>query len=377
MNPAEQQASFLRAWARELHREHESICWRYGIELAKPMIEISGSSARWGSWDPESRTIRISEALIRKHSWDTTLNVFKHETAHQIVTELFDSGEAHGPLFERACGMIGVPGPFRKAAGDEPHGVEQAADCGTGPENIRMLEKVGKLLSLAGSGNEHEALLAMQKATELIEKYNIDRFEQNRTSDFIYTIINHRKKRTENYQRRICLILQKHFFVDVVFSSLYDPADLRTYRTIELLGAVQNVRIAEYAYHFLMNQMEILWKTYKRKTVAPGRNKRSYRLGLIKGFGDKLDLQAEQRRGARNPGSGADGKIHALIPAEDRALREFVKKRFPRLSRSRAAGVRIDRITYLAGVDDGRKLNLHRGIHRKEEYNRRLLENFS
>lgn len=377
MIPTEQEAAFRRAWAHELHREHESTCWRYRISLSKPMIEISNSSAQWGSWDPGSRTIRISDFLIRKHSWDTTLNVFKHEMAHQIVTDLFGSNEAHGPLFEKACLMIGVPAPFRKAGGDEPRSVEQAAECGIEPENIRMLEKVRKLLSLAGSGNEHEALLAMQKATELIEKYNIDRFERSKSSDFIYIIINHRKKRTETYQRRICLILQKHFFVDVVFSSLYDPFDRETYRTIELLGAAQNVRIAEYVYHFLMSRMEILWKTYKCKTLAPGRDKRSYRLGLLKGFGEKLDLQAEQRRGGRKPGCAIHWTPYALIPSEGRALREFVKERFPRLTRSRGACVRIDRITYQAGIDDGRLLTLHRGIHRKEGYQKKLLENFS
>jgi hypothetical protein len=370
MNPFEQESKFEEAWVHELRRAHEDICWRYGVNLRAPMIEITSAVQKWGEWNPGLRTIKISGNLIRDHSWDVTLNVFKHEMAHQIVTERFGVADGHGPVFKQACAMIGVPDPFTKSCGDIPRIIEEIDARKAVPKNARMLEKVRKLLSLAGSQNEHEALLAMQKANDLIEKYNIERIEQNRAAGFVYAIINHKKKRVENYQRRICSILQEHFFVDVIYSNLYDPITRETHRTIELLGTAENVQIAEYVYHFLMNQMEVLWKSYQRKkTTTIRKNKRSYRLGVLKGFHDKLNEQAAGRSNGYRAEAGAENSRGALILAQDRALKEFIRTRFPRLSTLRVGGTRIDRGTFQAGMVDGKTLNLHKGIHNHDGNN--------
>jgi hypothetical protein len=374
MNPVEEEIKFQRAWILELHREHEAICWRYRVGLARPMIEISNSRREWGAWDVGSRTIRVSAAVIKEYPWDVTLNVFKHEMAHQIVTDIFGAADGHGPLFEQACNMIGVPGAFQGARGDEPRKRVDFRDEEIDSENMRMLDKVRKLLSLARSGNENEAFLAMHKANELIEKYNIDRIEKDKAAKFVYAIIHHKKKRIENYQRRICLILREHFFVDVVYSSLYDPTACQTYRTIELLGTVENVRIAEYVYYFLMNQMEILWKAHQRKAPAPAfRNKRSYRLGVLKGFHDKLDRQARERRRPYQPETGGPKTMSALICSEDKAMNAFVKMRFPRMYRYRTRQAMVHQGTYQAGLHDGKRLNIHKGIERSDGYRGRLL----
>jgi hypothetical protein len=377
MNSLEEETKYQRAWIRELYREHEAICWRYRVDLPRPMIEISNARKEWGAWDPDSRTLRISSALIMEHSWDATLNVFKHEMAHQIVRDIFGADDGHGRLFEQACNMIGVSETFRGARGDEPRKRVDFRDEKIDSENMRMLDKVRKLLSLARSGNQNEAFLAMQKANELIEKYNIDRIEQDRAAKMIYAIIHHKKRRIENYQRRICLILKDHFFVDVVYSSLYDAMTSQTYRTIELLGTIENVRIAEYVYYFLMNQMELLWKTYQSKRSAPAsRNKRSYRLGVIRGFHEKLDRQAMERNRPYKPEAGPK-TMSALILAKDRALGEFTRMRFPRLSTYRCAGANIDYGTFQAGLDDGKQLNLHRGIQHNDGFEGRLLTDAS
>jgi hypothetical protein len=214
----------------------------------------------------------------------------------------------------------------------------------------------------------------MQKANELIEKYNIERIEENRKEGFVYAIINHKRKRIENYQRRICLILQDHFFVDIVYSNLYDPIARETHRTIELLGTIENVRIAEYVYHFLMNQMELLWKSHQRKkSTTLTKNKRSYRLGVLEGFHGKLDQQAAGRINRYRPGTGSANSLSALVLAEDRALKEFTRMRFPRLSTVRTAGAHLDRSTFQAGLDDGKRLNLHKGVQGHDGNNGKLI----
>ena len=378
MKPTKEETRFHRAWVSELLREHAAICWQYGVDLARPILEISSARREWGSWDVASRTLRISAHLIETYSWDITLSVFKHEMAHQIVTDLFGAANGHGPLFEKACHMIGVPHEFRGTGGDLPRRIVDFRNQKVASENMRMLEKVRKLLSLARSQNENESFLAMNKANELIEKYNIKRVEEDRNVHFVYAIINHRKKRIENYQRRICLILQDHFFVDVIYSRLYDATDCQTYRTIELLGTIENVRIAEYIYYFLLNQMEWLWKRQRQK---PGSgmtgNKRSYRLGVLKGFHDKLDQEAKERRCHYAPGANNQETLSVLICARDPELNAFRSMRFPRLTRLRSRGASVHYATFKAGVTDGERIRIHKGIEHKDGYRGSLLTDAS
>jgi hypothetical protein len=50
MNPIEEETRWQSAWMRELHREHQDICWRYRVALPLPAIEITGSARQWGAW---------------------------------------------------------------------------------------------------------------------------------------------------------------------------------------------------------------------------------------------------------------------------------------------------------------------------------------
>ena len=343
------------------------------MNLKRPIIEIYDSDTHWGDWDPTFRTMRFSVNLIMGHSWDVVVNILKHEMAHQIVTDIFNSVDGHGVLFKRACQMIGVPDEFCRAGGDIPRKLTDFREDDIDSENTRILEKVRKLLSLAQSNNEHEAFLAMKKANELIEKYNIERIEQNKDSQYVHAVINHRRKRIENYQRYICLILKDYFFVEIVYSYLYDAVNCETYKTIEILGTRENVLIAEYVYYFLLNQLEILWKAHKsKKGNGRAKNKRSYRLGVIKGFRDKLH-QMEKKRSYHNLDNSELQTTSAMICAQDKVLSIFKSKRFPRLTNYRSQTATLHYGTYAAGINDGKQLTIHRGVTENGGFQGKLL----
>jgi len=342
------------------------------VDLKRPIIEVNDSKSHWGDWDASLRTMRLSANLIMEYSWDVVINILKHEMAHQIVTEIYHSVDGHGDLFQRACRTINVPEAFRGAGGDIPRKLQDFRDDNTDSDRGRILEKVRKLLSLAQSNNEHEAFHAMKKANELIEKYNIERIEGNRDAQYAHAVINHKKKRIENYQRRICLILQDYFFTEIIYSYLYDAINRETYRTIEILGTRENVLIAEYVYYFLLNQLEILWKAYKgKKNNRNARNKRSYRLGVIEGFRDKLGQMEKKRH--HYPSGKPEQTTSALICARDKMLSEFINRKFPRLMKYRSQAAALDYKTYTAGMSDGKQLTIHRGITKKGGFQGKLL----
>jgi len=374
MNRDEAGIELRRAWVSQLYQEHEHICWSYKVDLEKPLIEISESTRNWGSWDPDIRTIKLSSLLIEEHSWDIVIQVLKHEIAHQVVSDIFGSDDGHGPLFRRACEKLGIPEVFCRAGGDIPRQLRDFRREEGISENARILEKVRKLLSLAQSNNEHEAFLAMKKANQLIKKHNLQRIEQNGDATYVHAIIGHKKKRVENYQRSICLILQRYFFVEVVYSYLYDAHDGETYKTIELLGTVENVLMAEYVYYFLLNQLEILWKDHRSKNGRiDNRKKRSYWLGVLKGFSNRLAGLEKDRKHPDRPEDPDYRTTSALVCAQDIMLSQYMGMRFPRLQKIWPQSTSLDYGIYRDGLRDGARLTIHRGIAQQGGFQGKLI----
>ena len=325
MNISENEISLRRVWTAQLYREHKHICWDYRVNLSQPVIEIFDSKKYLGQWVGEFRTIKISSHLIKKYSWDVVIHILKHEMAHQIVDEIFQCNEMYGEMYRKACDKIGVPEEFRSASGDFPDSVRRFIGKRFDSDNAKMLEKVRKLFSLAKSPNENEAFLAMKKAHELIEKHNIQRIEKGDGSRYVYEIITHNKKRTENYQRRICSILRDFYFVDIVHSFQFDPESCQTYKTIEILGTPENVKIAKYVYFFLMSQLDSMWNAYKTKNRSGNNMKRSYWLGVLKGFQKKLEKIEKEKQQNMKIKKSKNETTSEVIRAQDKNFIQFIE----------------------------------------------------
>lgn len=356
-------------WGRQLLAEFANINWQYGLGLKTPVFEISEADRQYGSWQAGTRLIRISSRLISGHSWDTTCQILKHEMAHQICSELFRQNDAgHGPLFHKACDLLGLPAPFRLAAGDLPEsGASAPAGNQQTEQGRQFIRRIAKLLALAGSNNEHEAAIAMEKAGQLMARHNLQQVQEELQSAFTSLIINGRTRRIERWQHKICAILLRFFYVKVVTASLYDPLQDLHHKTIEIFGRQENVAIAEYCYAFLAGQLASLWRQNRARVGGKGiRARNSYYLGVLQGFYDKLLAQEAltarplpEKRAAE--GSGNTG-MAVLILAEERSLDRFVGMRFPRLRRRSGTGAMIYRETYELGRTDGGQIVLHKGV---------------
>jgi len=347
-------------WLNQLLIEYEDICWSYGLQLTTPVFEISETKKEVGSWHPATRTLRLSRHLILESSWLVTLQVLKHEMAHQLCSELFGSREkGHGGDFQKGCDLLGVEAPFRRAKSSLPElQKELAKGDRLSVVGRKFIDKVEKLLALAQSPNENEATLAMQKANELIEKYNLSFFAAGEKREFGYAIINRKRKQIESYQRHICRILQDFFFVRVIMSSLYDPITDQYHKTIELLGAKENVAIGEYCYFFLENKLVSLWRYNRHKFKGNARTERnSYFLGLLAGFYNKLQNHQDNMME-----ESVDIHAKALILTAEREIDDYVSGRFPRLEKVSRRTAKIYRNTYSDGVATGKTITMAKGV---------------
>ena len=361
-------------WLKQLVDEYEEICWSYGVDLELPVFEISSSTAEIGSWRPASRTIRLSAELIRVCSWSVTLQVLKHEMAHQLCSEEFNVvGDGHGQDFQRACELLGVEPRFRRSQSSLTELLGELEKGSNLTESgRRFISKIEKLLALARSPNENEASLAMQKANELLEKYNLQSAESGTDHGFSYVVINRKKKRIESYQRYICSILNDFFFVKIMMSCLYDPLTDQSYKTIELLGTEENVTIGEYCYHFLENKLETLWAYNRHKYKgSTRREKNSYYLGLLAGFHGKLKRQKED--GVKGCEPQKEDEKALILVASERKLEGYVSRRFPRQKKVSRKAAKIYRTTYADGVETGKTITLAKGVGGEAIRNGKLL----
>ncbi len=370
---------YRRKWLHQLQLEFKLICSWYRISLAAPAFRISESEATLGSWSPETRTISISSTLINEYSWDAVINVLKHEMAHQYIHESLGRGmeQPHGQTFSETCEKLGVLYPFNTAAGDTPKVFTAVRRHGSDSAYDTKVNKVRKILSLAGSANKHEAAAAMSKANGFIRKYNLERLNNSKPSRYSYAIIKTQKKRLQNIERKIASLLLDYFYVDIVYSELFDPESAESFKTIEMLGTMENVTFARHVYDFLRHRVESLWQNYRTINKVAGKLRKTYILGLLQGFREKLENEEKKHAlsAATPAGMSSPKTISALVVAEDPGLSEFTKQRFPRLRKVqyRLSGIYCDR-TFTAGKTEGKKITIHKAVKNEDGNLGRLLD---
>jgi hypothetical protein len=360
-------------WTERLYQEFDNIVYRYRLKMRRPILRIEPMRSKWGTWDPLARTITLSSSLIEAHPWDAVIEILKHEMAHQLVTDVFGHDHRHGRHFDHACKVLRVADWARRASGGIPESIPHWKDRVLSEEEERLLKRVEKLLSLAGSSNEHEALLAMQRVQEIYARYNLARLKERRDASIVSLTINFRKQRIDRHESMICSILLEHFFVRIIYGRLYDAKALCEHRTVELIGAQENVLMAEYVYHFLWQKIRSLWEEYQARTGAPGLSKQDYMLGVLSGFRKKL---AEGKEGVMKAASAAYEAVEttALVARGNQELEAFIQHRYPRLGKRSWSATYRDHGTFADGVEEGRKLVLHKGISGKSGSRGLLLE---
>jgi predicted SprT family Zn-dependent metalloprotease len=350
----------LELWESELRKGYDRINWEYKLKLYPPLIQIVDVSSFWGQWSPHDRKIKISKRLIDNHSWDIVLNILKHEMAHQIDSDKFNGSGDHGEGFKHACKMLCLPIEFQNSNLDVGAKIfnwrETALEDDAQDENHKMIRRVEKLLSLAQSSNEHESLVAMEKVMQIYQIYNVNRIDRNIKSNYIYAIINLKKLRVESYQSAICNVIQEFYFTDVVFSRLYDSKTFKSYQTIELFGTKENVQMAEYVFHFLNSKVLDLWNSFSKINKLSVKFKRSYMIGVLRGFKDKLkSIKTESMDIITS------GKMLKL-KEQDADLHQFIRQRYPRLSKGKSSNSSIYSEAFESGKKDGKSIVINKGI---------------
>ncbi|MCK6545978.1 SprT-like domain-containing protein [Myxococcota bacterium] len=332
-----------RALLVQLASLWRDINWIYFKDrMSPPALELSDAASFLGRWHAPTRTISIARHLAFEHPWAAVEEVLRHEMAHQFVDEVLGAhGEtAHGTSFKLVCERLGID----PAASGLP-----ATDALEGGA-ARVVEKIARLLSLAGSANQHEAEAAAIAARKLMLKHNLD--VQSAPKRYGFKRLGEPAGRIEEAARICAGILGELFFVEVLWVPVYVPVTMKRGKVLEVMGTPENLAIAEYVHAFLGQAAERLWQQHKQvKRVGSDRDRRTYHAGVMAGFREKLLL--DQQKTATSE--------RALVWVKDPALEEFYRRRHPRVV-MRTHGGRPRNASFHEGRSAGRKLVLAKPI---------------
>lgn len=360
----EQFATFLeweRAVLLELNSEHEYVCRIHKVSLRPVAIILFSSETRWGQFDPVTRTISISIRLVREFPWHDVVGVFRHEMAHQLVYEE-SMGKIetrmHGEVFKEACGRLGVPDLYSRAGVDLTSSSFDWRNEIRDPKTEAVLDKVRKLLALADSSNEHEALLAIEKVRELYAKYNLELSESLRCKGFVHLVLNYGKKKLPSWFLCIGGILSEHFFVRTIVCREYDQDTGLHFGAIEVIGRKENVLMAEHVYHFLLQQLDLLVeKKAKMENGLTRRDRNSYRLGILAGFSRKLE--GSKISSTKDPVHSS--KALEILKMNDE-VDAYMGTIYPKLRKRSGGSIRVNGEAYASGESAGMSLQFHRPV---------------
>jgi len=335
-------AELEAALVRELATEHAWINRvRFGSRLRLPVITLSDAATRHGRWVGATRTLELARALVLERVWPEVIGVLEHEMAHQFVDEVLRIRDqtAHGEAFRQVCTERGIDA----RAGGAPVASAEATEID------RVLDRIRKLLALAGSPNQHEAEIAMKKAHELMLRHNIEAARAQAEREFEVRHLGDPHKRRSRVESDIMILLAESFFVKVIRLPVYLPRTGRRGAVHEISGTRPNVEMAAHVYAFLLATAERLWRANRGDArVRSGRDRLSYQSGVVRGFREKLGVERTELRGT------------GLVWRGDAKLDDFYRARHPRIT-TRRTSIRLDG-AHAAGREAGRTVVLHRPV---------------
>jgi hypothetical protein len=322
--------------------------------LHRPVLSFVDRAHQLGQWRSEGRCLELSEGLLIEQGWGVLVEVLKHEMAHQYVYEVLNQSDEgpHGKTFRAVCESRGIDA--------SPAGVPVGA--GHHPEQAKRIDQLTKLLRLATSGDVHEAAAATSAAQRLMLKYNLSEPQVGHTvARYSHRHLGQPTGRVTEAERILACILGEHFFVQVIWVSVYRPFEGKRGRVLEVCGSEDNLELASYVHAYLTAAAERLWADYRAvHRIRSNAHRREFLAGVFTGVRDQLKKDQKQR------------EKEGLVWVGDAELAQYFKRRHPHIRWLRGQSKQRPE-AWGKGRDAGRSLDLHRPLREAQSKGPKLL----
>lgn len=194
---------------------------------------------RLGAFLPSSRVIILSEKLL-DYPLSVIRNIFIHECAHSVDYMINPVMSGHSKEFRDICDKLGIEKGFEKAK------IKSELTS-----KAKAREKLDKLMALTSSSFENEALVAMEKARELIKKASLEEDEREKeTEEKIYSVILCGKQRIPAYLTYISAIVSENTGCYMIKNHRYGSVELTSY------GSLEQCESSLYLFDYLLSSLD-------------------------------------------------------------------------------------------------------------------------
>lgn len=218
-------------------------------------------------------------------------------------------------------------------------------------EELKIIDRVEKLLALASSSNENEAKLAAAKAAELLTVYNLTIEQVNKSTEKYHIQDCMERLKSDLKDKYIGSILEKYFFVRIIYHRHYNK-ELENRTTIfQMIGAKANLKVATFVLSFLNRKFPELFEAYRMANLAAGNSRQSYYLGLHRGLCAQLEdakVRAESSTG--------------LMVVKDAALDKYIDDKINPHAAAATHMSNYDKDAIGAGTEHGKALKIQKGL---------------
>ncbi len=323
--------------------KRERFYWgNYWIPLSFSIFE--GKNA--GRCIPWLFQIGINIRVLNSGNWPVITDILRHEIAHLITfLEYPDCPRPHGVEFNQICLKY-----FSKEVAKASINLEEIFNQKDQEQIEKTISKVQKLFSLAQSSNNHEALLAIQKANQILLQFNINLDIMSEDQTYMLSVIS--GKRCQEKHQAIAKIIQE-FYVAPIFSHAKNKFFLH------VVGSKANVQFADYLAVYLDRELERLWEITKGSKKTTIRAKNSFFRGIAVGFLKKMSDDKANLAGVFIKEEKM--QLATVLKNQEKELLKHLDRAFPKRRSSFSQSI-TDHSWSEVGKSAGEKLSFNRPL---------------
>lgn len=296
-----------------------------------------------GFFDFTNYRIGINKFFVSHINQADLLNVLRHELAHYYAYLIYGRDiDAHGVEFRDICKHFGwgeevYLSTFKPEIEEKIHA------------NLKVIEKIQKLLNLAQSSNTHEAELATSKANQLLVQYHLETVSStDEKTYFLKQVLSSKVKSGKFYA-----------IYEILTSFMVQPVmnHTKTGIVLEVTGGATEVELADYVAAFLNHELDLMWKqAQKQDAKLKGmKAKNSFYRSLAAGYLAKI-------KESHSSLTTTQSKALVAVAQDLEMASQAFYGRFSK-SYSRQA---IDQHASSVGEKAGRNLNIKKGLKTSE-----------
>lgn len=231
-----------------------------------------------------------------------------------------------------------------------------------------VIEKIKKLFALSSSSNEHEASLSLQRAKEMMLRYNVEEKDLVEVEDIIEVDINV-SNRFNIHNTTLAVHVGKAFNIKPLLIKTktgYHKVDQK----IRFIGATSDIAVGTYVYSYLLNIIDTKANDYfemirysKDKWSPSGAKKvrSDYSYGFVSGVSKNLETIQKERE-VSNPYEVQVEK--ALVVVKNAKIDDYIKNNVGK-TKTVNRKLSYDRNAYASGQEAGVKQGIFNGVGHK------------